>query len=276
MFIKCTRCKKIYEKRLLLNNNSICPHCSYYETMTARQRLNLILDSDTFVEDETYYEFNDLLEFPDYQEKHKAAVQKTDLNEAVVTGKGLIHQIPVLIGVMDNRFMMASMGTVVGEKITNLFERGIAEKLPVLLFSTSGGARMQEGIFSLMQMAKTSSAVSSFSDAGQLYISILTNPTTGGVSASFSFLGDIIIAEPNAIIGFAGRRIIEQTINEKIPEGFQTAEYLLEHGFLDAIIERDHMREYLHTILKLHNYKKVRDKHDTKRQRHIMEKYSTN
>lgn len=273
MFIKCTHCKKIYDKAQLTKNSYICPFCGYYETMTANQRLCEILDSHSFAEDTNCYEFKDPLEFPGYPDKFKTATQNTGLKEAVVTGKGLIHQIPVLIGVMDSRFMMASMGTVVGEKITSLFEQGIAQKLPVILFSASGGARMQEGIFSLMQMAKTASAASSFSESGGLYISILTNPTTGGVSASFAFLGDIILAEPQAIIGFAGKRVIEQTINEKIPEDFQTAEYLLEHGFIDTIVTRKKMKDHLYTLLTLHNYKKEGIQVEAKRPTKFMEKH---
>ncbi len=185
--------------------------------------------------------------------------EKTGLNDAVVTGTGTIRGIPVVIGVMDSRYMMASMGSVVGEKITRAFEYASEHKMPAIMFTASGGARMQEGIVSLMQMAKTSGAVSRHDDAGQLYITVLTDPTTGGVTASFASLGDIIIAEPKALIGFAGRRVIEGTIKQRLPDDFQLSEFLLEKGFIDLIVERRKMRSVLSHLLKLHGYESQKE-----------------
>ena len=195
---------------------------------------------------------SDLLKFEGYKEKIQALQEKTKIQEAIQTGTGNINGLKVAIGVMDSNFMMGSMGSVVGEKITRLVEKAIQEKLPVILFCVSGGARMQEGIISLMQMAKTSSAIAKLDEAGLLYISVLTDPTTGGVTASFASLGDIILAEPGALIGFAGPRVIEQTIKQKLPEGFQSAEFLLEHGFIDKIVERKDMKNTLYNIVKMH------------------------
>lgn len=256
IFTKCKRCGEIQETESYTENLKICQKCGFYGTLTARERLDLTLDEETF--EETYKEvsFCNPINFPGYLEKYELAKSNTGLNEAVITGKGKIEGIPVMIAVMDSNFMMGSMGSVVGEKITLLFEEATANNLPVIIFSASGGARMQEGIMSLMQMAKTATAVAEFSKNGGVYISVLTNPTTGGVSASFSFLGDIILAEPNALIGFAGRRVIKQTIRETLPKDFQTAEYLLNHGFIDNIVERKEMKKVLANLLKLHNYKK--------------------
>ncbi len=192
------------------------------------------------------------LSFPGYEEKVQSLQEKTNLEEAVVTGKARIDGQDVVLGVCDGRFMMASMGWAVGEKIARAVERATKERLPVILFACSGGARMQEGIVSLMQMAKTSAALKKHSDAGLLYISVLTNPTTGGVTASFGMLGDITLAEPKALIGFAGPRVIEQTIGQKLPEGFQKSEFLLEHGFIDRIVEREEMKDVLSSILSMH------------------------
>jgi acetyl-CoA carboxylase carboxyl transferase subunit beta len=210
------------------------------------------MDEGSFEEINTNTEFYNPIQFPGYMEKHQKLLEETKLSEAIITGSGTIMGNPVMIGIMDSRYMMASMGVIVGEKVTRLFEEAGRNGLPVVMFVASGGARMQEGIFSLMQMAKTSAAVAEFSEAGGLYISVLTNPTTGGVSASFAFLGDIIIAEPGALIGFAGKRVIEQTVKEKLPSDFQTAEFLLEHGYLDAIVERCRLKEVLGNILKMH------------------------
>ena len=197
----------------------------------------------------------DPLNFPDYLEKIASVQEKTGLHEAVLTGEATINQQPVAIGIMDSNFIMGSMGTVVGEKITRLFERALAKNLPVVLFTASGGARMQEGIFSLMQMAKISAAVKRHSEAGLFYLTVLTDPTTGGVTASFAMEGDVILAEPQALIGFAGRRVIEQTIRQELPEDFQKAEFLLEHGFVDQIVPRTQLRERISQLLKLHTIK---------------------
>ena len=253
LFSKCKECGGIIEQKKIIENSYVCNLCGYYETMDCKKRIALIIDPDTFEETNIHTEFYDPIEFPGYLEKHESIVSKVDINEAVVTGMGYISGQKVMVGVMDTRYMMGSMGVIVGEKITRLFDDAKKEKLPVVMFTASGGARMQEGIFSLMQMAKTAAAVSSFSENGGLFISVLTNPTTGGVSASFAFLGDIILAEPRALIGFAGKRVIEQTINEKLPSNFQTAEFLYEHGYIDLIVERKRLKEMLSNILKIHS-----------------------
>lgn len=233
-------------------NHNVCSRCGWYGNLSAGQRLAMIVDEGTFQETESGIGFQDPILFPEYYEKYRKAVETTGLEEAVVTGRGSIMGMNAMIGVMDSRFMMSSMGTAVGEKITRLFESAAVKKLPVIIFTASGGARMQEGVVSLMQMAKTAAAVAKYSEHGGLYISVLTNPTTGGVSASFAFLGDIIIAEPGALIGFAGKRVIEQTIREKLPDNFQTSEYLLKHGFIDTIVERRDLKKTLHQLLCFH------------------------
>ncbi|XBX02989.1 acetyl-CoA carboxylase, carboxyltransferase subunit beta [Enterocloster clostridioformis] len=263
LFIKCKACGGIIESKKIIKNYNVCKLCGNYEALDYKNRLAMIIDPDTFEETNVYTEFCDPIKFPGYREKHESIVSKIDLNEAIVTGSGCISGQKVMVGVMDIRYMMGSMGVIVGEKVTRMFEDAEKEKLPVVMFVASGGARMQEGIFSLMQMAKTAAAVSDFSEAGGLFISVLTNPTTGGVSASFAFLGDIIIAEPRALIGFAGKRVIEQTINEKLPDNFQTSEFLFEHGYIDLIIERKRLKEVLGNILKIHskeNNKKFRQR----------------
>ncbi len=231
---------------------SICPHCGHHGTMGCYQRLYSILDRGSFRPLDWKLQGENPLDFPDYGRKLEKLRQKTGLSEAVVCATGTIGGNPVVVAVMDSRFMMGSMGTVVGERITRAIEHATAKKLPLIIFSASGGARMQEGIFSLMQMAKTSAALAKLGERGLPYISVLTNPTTGGVTASFASLGDVILAEPGALIGFAGPRVIQQTIGEELPEGFQRAEYLLEHGFLDAVVPRNQMGEKLAQILKLH------------------------
>ena len=251
-WVKCNNCKEILYKEELKNNYSICPNCGKYFRLSARRRIKQIIDEGTFEEIDTDMQTSDLLNFEGYKEKIQALQEKTKIQEAIQTGTGNINGLKVAIGVMDSNFMMGSMGSVVGEKITRLVEKAIKEKLPVILFCVSGGARMQEGIISLMQMAKTSSAIAKLDKAGLLYISVLTDPTTGGVTASFASLGDIILAEPGALIGFAGPRVIEQTIKQKLPEGFQSAEFLLEHGFIDKIVERKNMKNTLYNIVKLH------------------------
>lgn len=256
---KCNSCKSAVITEEVKDNYYICPKCNYYFRIHAFRRLEMVVDEGTFEQWDTGLKSPNPLDYNGYEEKLAAVKDKTNLDEAVVTGKALIGGYPVAIGVCDSRFIMASMGEVVGEKITRMAERATVEKLPVIMFVCSGGARMQEGITSLMQMAKTSAALKRHSDAGLLYIPILTNPTTGGVTASFAMLGDIILVEPGALIGFAGPRVIEQTIGQKLPQGFQTAEFLLEHGFIDAIIERPKMKETLTRLLKLHIGKKKPD-----------------
>ena len=249
---KCNQCGKAIIAEEAENGYYICPKCGGYFHVPAWNRLEMILDEDSFEEWDSEMPLQNPMEYRGYPEKLASVKAKTGLNEAVVTGKGSINGMKTVIGVCDGRFLMASMGENVGEKITRAVERATSEKLPVIMFCCSGGARMQEGIVSLMQMAKTSAAVKRHSDAGLLYISVLTDPTTGGVTASFAMLGDIILAEPGALIGFAGPRVIEQTIHQKLPKGFQRSEFLLEHGLLDAIVERAQMREVLGSLLELH------------------------
>ena len=249
---KCNACKAAIVTEDVKNNYYICPKCHNYFRVHARRRVEMIADEGTFEEWDYGLNAGNPLSFPGYEEKVKALQEKTNLDEAVMTGKAQINGNEVVLGICDGRFMMASMGWAVGEKIARAVERATEEKLPVIIFACSGGARMQEGIVSLMQMAKTSAALKKHSDAGLLYISVLTNPTTGGVTASFAMLGDVILAEPNALIGFAGPRVIEQTIGQKLPEGFQKSEFLLEHGFIDRIVEREEMKEVLASILSMH------------------------
>ena len=253
---KCNKCGAAILTDEVINGKYICPKCHGYFRIPAYKRIELVTDAGSFEEWDAKIDEGERpenpLDFRGYTEKVEALRVKTGLDEAVVTGKATICGYPVVIGVCDGRFMMASMGHAVGEKITRAVERATEERLPVVLFTCSGGARMQEGIISLMQMAKTSAALKRHSDAGFLYIPVLTDPTTGGVTASFAMLGDIILAEPGALIGFAGPRVIEQTIGQKLPEGFQRAEFLLEHGFVDRIVTRDEMTEILGQILKMH------------------------
>lgn len=253
---KCNKCGAAILADEVRNGNYICPKCQGYFRIPAEKRIELVTDKDSFEEWDAKMDAKDgtedPLHFRGYPEKLEALREKTGLDEAVVIGKATISGQPVVIGVCDGRFLMASMGHAVGEKITRAVEHATKELLPVILFTCSGGARMQEGIISLMQMAKTSAALKRHSDAGLLYIPVLTDPTTGGVTASFAMLGDLILAEPGALIGFAGPRVIEQTIGEKLPEGFQRAEFLLEHGFVDRIVKRSEMREVFGKLLKLH------------------------
>ncbi len=253
-WIKCDNCKEILYKEDVRANFSVCPNCGKHFRLSSRRRIAQIIDEGTFEELNADLHTTDPIKFEGYLQKIKSLEEKTKIKEAVKTGIGKINGINVAIGVMDANFMMGSMGEVVGEKITRLIETAIEKHLPVIMFCASGGARMQEGMISLMQMAKTSAALSKLNKAGQLYISVFTDPTTGGVTASFASLGDVILAEPGALIGFAGPRVIEQTINQKLPEGFQRAEFLLEHGFVDRIVERKDMKNELFNILKLHNY----------------------
>jgi len=253
---KCNKCGAAILTEEVKSAGYICPKCQGYFRVHAYERIRMTVDEDSFEEWEKDMEFVNPLEFKGYEEKVKSLKEKTGLSEAVVTGKASIEGNPAVIAVCDGRFLMASMGQVVGEKITRAVERATKEQLPVIIFACSGGARMQEGIVSLMQMAKTAAALKQHSDAGLLYVSVLADPTTGGVTASFAMLGDVILAEPKALIGFAGPRVIEQTIGEKLPKGFQRSEFLLEHGFIDRIVERKEMRTVLANILQMHqNFK---------------------
>ena len=249
---KCNVCKSAILTEDVKNGYYICPKCQNYFRVHAMHRIEMVADAGTFEEWDKGLTSGNPLHYKGYEEKVEALQEKTGLDEAVVTGKARIAGNEVVLAVCDGRFMMASMGKVVGEKITRAVEKATSERLPIIIFACSGGARMQEGIHSLMQMAKTSAALKRHSDAGFLYIPVLTDPTTGGVTASFAMLGDIILAEPGALIGFAGPRVIEQTIGQKLPEGFQRAEFLLEHGFVDRIVTRDEMKEVLGQILKMH------------------------
>ena len=251
-WIKCESCKEILYMEDVHKNLSVCPNCGKHFRLSSRRRLEQVIDKGTFIETNTDLTTYDPLLFEGYTKKLDLLKQKTGINEAVRTGFGKINGIDVVIAVMDGNFLMGSMGCVVGEKITRAIEDAAKKKLPLVMFCVSGGARMQEGIISLMQMAKTSAALAKLDEAGQLYISVLTDPTTGGVTASFAMLGDIILAEPDCLIGFAGPRVIEQTIRQKLPEGFQRSEFLLEHGFIDKIVERKDMKDTLYKILKLH------------------------
>lgn len=253
LFVKCKKCNSIMEKKIIKKNSNICINCGAYQHLTYNERIDLIFDKGTFVELEDTYDFIDPINFPDYLLKHEKIMEEYEGNDAIITGLAKLYEIDVLVGVMDTRYMMGSMGIIVGEKVTRLFECGLEKKLPIIIFTASGGARMQEGMYALLQMAKTSSAVARYREKGGLYISVLTNPTTGGVSASFAFLGDIIIAEPGALIGFAGKRVIEQTVKEELPKEFQTSEYLFDKGFIDIIVPRTEQRNTLGKLLKLHN-----------------------
>lgn len=256
---KCNKCGGAIIAEDVKKDHYICPKCGGYFRVHARRRIEMVTDEGSFEEWDSDLQGGNPLEYKGYEEKLEKLQEKTGLSEAVITGKAKIDGRETAIGVCDGRFLMASMGEAVGEKIARAVERATEERLPVILFACSGGARMQEGIVSLMQMAKTSAALKYHSDAGLLYISILTDPTTGGVTASFAMLGDVILAEPKALIGFAGPRVIEQTIGQKLPEGFQRAEFLLEHGFLDAIVERPQMKAVLSKILALHENGKGTD-----------------
>jgi acetyl-CoA carboxylase carboxyl transferase subunit beta len=248
----CPKCKKDVSRSAIIKNHHVCVECGFYFKIPARQRINFITDKGSFTEFYSDMKPSNLLGFPEYDEKLKTAAQKSGEKEAVLCGTATISGCETCIFIMDPLFMMGSMGTVVGEKITRLFEYAAEHSLPVVGYTVSGGARMQEGVLSLMQMAKTAGAVKRHSDKGLLYVTVLTDPTTGGVTASFAMLGDIIIAEPNALICFAGPRVIEQTIRQKLPEDFQHAEFLYKKGSLDDIIERKNQFEYLSTILKIH------------------------
>ena len=252
LMIKCGQCGAMLLNDELLNNMKVCTGCGYLFRMSAKERINITADKGTFVETGKGIFTGNPIDFPGYNEKIKKLQDDSGLDEAVITGICEISGNKTMLGVMDGNFMMGSMGFVVGEKITQLFEDAIENKSPVVIFTVSGGARMQEGTVSLMQMAKTSAAVSRHSKEGLLYIVVLTDPTTGGVTASFAMLGDIIISEPGALIGFAGPRVIEQTIKQKLPEGFQRAEFLKDHGAIDKIVNRKEMKEMLGKLLLFH------------------------
>lgn len=248
----CGHCKEEVSQSLLKETMWICPSCGFHMGVSPMDRIEMIADENSFKELYKTLKTQNPIDFPGYEKKLRKSRELTGQQDAVVTGVCSIADIKVAVGVLDARFFMGSMGTVVGEKITRLAEYAAKRKLPLIIFSASGGARMQEGLFSLFQMAKTSAAIERYKESGGLFISYLTNPTTGGVSASFATLGDIIIAEPDALICFAGPRVIQQTIGQTLPEGFQHAEFLLEHGMLDLIIERDEMKDTLANLLKLH------------------------
>lgn len=254
MWIKCNKCGKILYKEDVYKNYMICTNCNYNFRLNAKNRIKITCDEGTFKEINGNIISKNLISFPGYEEKLKKQMEKCKQNEAVVTGICNINGHKVAIGIMDSHFMMGSMGAVVGEKITLLVEKATEEKLPLIIFTASGGARMQEGMFSLMQMAKTSAAIKRHSNEGLLYIAVLTDPTTGGVTASFATQADIILAEPQALIGFAGKRVIQQTINEELPDNFQTAEFLLEKGFIDKIVERKNIKRVLDDILTIHGF----------------------
>ena len=249
MFMRCPKCKEIIYSEDLVSNKYVCPKCEHYFRINAKQRIEMVLDKGSFEEWDREITTVNPLNFPNYIEKIEKAKKITGLDEAVITGKGKIKGKDIAIGVMSADFIMGSMGSVVGERITRLFEKATKDRLPVVMFCCSGGARMQEGTVSLMQMSKTSQAVKRHDEAGLLYVSVLTDPTTGGVTASFAMLGDVIIAEPKALIGFAGQRVIEQTIHQKLPEGFQRAEFLLEHGFIDKIVTRTRLKKTLEFLI---------------------------
>lgn len=249
---KCDECKKIIYKEELHDNLNICPNCGNYFRLHINRRLAQIVDEGTYTRFPYDPQSSNPLELEDYPKKMEILKQKTNINEAVSIGMGKIYGEDVVICVMDSGFLMGSMGIVVGEKITYAIEKAIELKIPIIIFTASGGARMQEGILSLMQMAKTTEAISKLNEFGILYISVLTDPTYGGVTASFASLGDVILAEPKARIGFAGRKVIEQTIGKELPEGFQTSEFLLEHGFIDKIVKREELKKTLYKIIKFH------------------------
>ena len=251
-WIKCDKCQEILYKETVRNNDSICPNCGAYFRMHINKRIETVIDQGTYQKFELNYDTTNPLNLADYPKKIKQLREKTGIQEAVGCGIGEIHGEKVVICVMDSGFLMGSMGVVVGEKITYSIEKAIKLKLPLIIFCVSGGARMQEGIISLMQMAKTTAAIAKLNEAGLLYISVLTDPTYGGVTASFASIADVVLAEPGAMIGFAGKRVIEQTIGEELPEGFQTAEFLLEHGFIDKIVERKDLKDTLYQLIQYH------------------------
>ena len=252
LWLKCPKCGEVVYRDDVKAHGYVCPKCEGYFRIGTRTRIRMVADTGTFQEWFTDLETENPLEYPGYEEKIANLQEKTKLHEAVTVGKCMVNGLETVLGVCDARFLMGSMGYVVGEKITRAFERATEEKLPVVLFTSSGGARMQEGIVSLMQMAKTSAAIRKHSEAGLFYLPVLTDPTTGGVTASFAMLGDVILAEPGALIGFAGPRVIAQTIGQKLPEGFQRAEFLVEKGMIDGVVERQELKETVWKLLMIH------------------------
>ncbi len=254
LWTKCKNCEEIIYSKEIERNLNVCPKCNYHFRISARERIALVIDDGTFVETDAQMTSVDFLKFKDskkYSDRIKAAVKKSGGGDAIITGSGMMHGQEVVVAVFDFSFLGGSMGSVVGEKVTRAIELGLEKRAPVLVFSSSGGARMQESIMSLMQMAKSSAALAKLKKAGIPFISVLTDPTTGGVTASFAMLGDLNIAEPKALIGFAGPRVIEQTIRQKLPEGFQRSEYLLEHGMVDMIVSRQEMKDKLSQVLRI-------------------------
>jgi len=250
---KCPRCQSCSSLEKFLGNKWVCPKCGYHARISAKDRIKITVDKGTFAEFDANMISQNPIDYPDYEKKQEELREKTGLKDAVITGEALVGGIKTVIAVMDSNYMMASMGSVVGEKITRAIEYATQNKLPIIIFTASGGARMQEGIVSLMQMAKTSGAVALHNQAGLLYITVITDPTTGGVTASFASLGDIIIAEPKVLIGFAGRRVIEGTLKQRLPDDFQLAEFMQEKGFIDMIVARNQLRNTLKKLLKLHS-----------------------
>lgn len=254
LWAKCKNCEEIIYSKEIERNFNVCPKCDYHFRISARERIALVIDEGTFAETDANMMSVDFLKFKDskkYSDRIKAAVKKSGGGDAIITGSGLMYGMEVVVAVFDFGFLGGSMGSVVGEKVTRAIELGLEKKAPVLVFSSSGGARMQESIMSLMQMAKSSAALAKLKKAGIPFISVLTDPTTGGVTASFAMLGDLNIAEPKALIGFAGPRVIEQTIRQKLPEGFQRSEYLLDHGMIDMIVTRQEMKDRLSQALRI-------------------------
>lgn len=250
--IDCPKCQEKMIRGVLAKKGFVCPVCGYYHKISAAERIEMICDAGSFKEMNRGLKTKNPIKFPEYRSRLELFRQQTGMNDAVMTGIGQIEGEKAAVAVLDGTFFMGSMGTVVGEKIARLAETAQRKRLPLVIFSASGGARMQEGLFSLLQMAKTAGAVENFKDAGGLFISCLTHPTTGGVSASYASLGDILIAEPGALIGFAGPRVIRQTIGQELPEGFQRAEFLLEHGMLDMVVERQELRGVIARLLRMH------------------------
>lgn len=250
--IDCPKCEEKMIRGVLAKKGFVCPVCGYYHKISAAERIEMICDAGSFKEMNRGLKTKNPIKFPEYRSRLELFRQQTGMNDAVMTGIGQIEGEKAAVAVLDGTFFMGSMGTVVGEKIARLAETAQRKRLPLVIFSASGGARMQEGLFSLLQMAKTAGAVENFKDAGGLFISCLTHPTTGGVSASYASLGDILIAEPDALIGFAGPRVISQTIGQELPEGFQRAEFLLEHGMLDMVVERQELRGVIARLLRMH------------------------
>ena len=251
-WVNCKKCKSIIYLEDLENDYHVCPTCNYHFNISSDERVKQIFDEGSFVPMFEEIEATNPLDFPRYEEKLNKVKEKSNLSEGVLCGTGKIDSKKVAAAIMDSKFLMGSMGCAVGERITRTVEYATANKLPLIIFTASGGARMQEGILSLMQMAKTSAAIAKHDEAGLLYVSVITNPTTGGVTASFAMLGDVIIAEPGATLGFAGRRVIENTINQKLPDDFQSAEFMLEKGFVDDIVSRKNLKDYLSKLLRLH------------------------